>query len=106
MWSTVSIELCTLFKKLVQKVAKKRTSNMKVYCTIPLNYQLTGHPENFKIKLYYFQERLSLQYNIIMKLLSLFHICISSMMSTETIKSKYPDEMHYLCRISMVGDSH
>ena len=33
---------------------------MKVYYIIPLNYQLTGHPENFKIKLYYFQERLSL----------------------------------------------
>ena len=38
-----------------------------------LNYRLTGHPENFKIKLYYFQERLSLQYNL--KLLSLFHLC-------------------------------
>ena len=43
---------------------------MKVYYIIPLNYQLTGHPENFKIKLYYFQERLSLSYNIIQKLLS------------------------------------
>ena len=43
---------------------------MKVYCTIPLNNRLTGHPENFKIKLYYFQERLSLRYNIILKLLS------------------------------------
>ena len=28
---------------------------------IPLNYQLTGHQENFKIKLYYFQEKLSLR---------------------------------------------
>ena len=43
---------------------------MKVYYITPLNYQLTGHPENFKIKLYYFQERLSLSYNIIQKLLS------------------------------------
>ena len=48
------------------------TLNMKVYCIIPLNYGLTGDPENFKIKLYYFQGRLSLRYNII---LSLFHIC-------------------------------
>ena len=45
---------------------------MKVYYTIPLNYRLTGHPENFKLKLYYFQKRLSLRYNIILKLLSLF----------------------------------
>ena len=31
-----------------------------------MNYQLTGNPDNFKIKLYYlylFQERLSLRYN-------------------------------------------
>ena len=34
---------------------------MKIYYIIPLNYQLTGHPENFKIKLYCFQERLSLR---------------------------------------------
>ena len=32
------------------------------------------HPENFKIKLYFFQEKLSLGYNINLKLLSLFHI--------------------------------
>ena len=62
-------------KKLVQKAVKKRTSNMKVYYIIPKNYRLTGHPENFKMKPYYFQERLSLRYNIIFKLLSLFHIC-------------------------------
>ena len=68
---TISFALCTLFQKLVQKVAKKRTWNI-----IPLNDWLTGHPENFKIKLYYFQERLSLQYNIILKLRSLFHICL------------------------------
>ena len=48
---------------------------MKVYYMIPLNYGLTGHPENFKIKLYYFQGRLSLRYNVILKLLSLFQIC-------------------------------
>ena len=32
---------------------------MKVYNIIPLNYWLAEHPENFKIKLHYFQERLS-----------------------------------------------
>ena len=50
---------------------------MKVYNIIPKNYRLTENPENFKIKLYYFQERLSLRYNIILKLLSLF-IYVSS----------------------------
>ena len=63
------------FRKTVAEVVKERALNMKVYYTIPLKYRLTGHPENFKIKLYYFQERLSLRYNIILKLLSLFHIC-------------------------------
>ena len=33
---------------------------MKVYYVIPLNYRLAGHPEKFKIKSHYFQERLSL----------------------------------------------
>ena len=47
---------------------------MKVYHIIPLNYWLTEYPENFKIKLYYLQERLSLQYNIILKLLSLLYM--------------------------------
>ena len=57
---TISFELCTLFQKLVQKVVNKEPpSNMRVYYIILLNYQLTN-PENFKIKLYYFQERLSL----------------------------------------------
>ena len=50
-------------------------SNMNVSCIIPLKYRLTGHPENFKIKLYYFQERLSLRYSITLKLLTLSHIC-------------------------------
>ena len=50
---------------------------MQVYYKIPLNYQLTGHPENFKIKLHYFQKRLSFRYNIILKLLPPFHICFS-----------------------------
>ena len=71
----ISFELCALFQKQVQKHVKKRTSNMKVYYIIPLNYQLTGHPEILKIKLYYFQERLSIQYNITLKLRSLFHTC-------------------------------
>ena len=30
---------------------------MKVYYIIPLNYCLSGNPENFKAKLYYFQEK-------------------------------------------------
>ena len=30
---------------------------MKVFYIISLSFQLTGHKENFKIKLYYFQER-------------------------------------------------
>ena len=55
---SISFEICTLFQKLAQEVVNKRTSNMTVYL-IQLDYQLTGHPENFKIKLY-FQERLSL----------------------------------------------
>ena len=36
---------------------------MKIYYIILLNYQLTGHPENLKIKLYYFQERLNIPSN-------------------------------------------
>ena len=47
---------------------------MKAYYIIPLNYRLTGHQVIFKIKLYYFQERLSLGYSIVLKLLSLFHV--------------------------------
>ena len=47
----------TLPIKLVQKVVTKRTSNMKVSYVIPLNYWLTGQPENFKIKLCYFQDK-------------------------------------------------
>ena len=35
---------------------KDVTSNMKVYYKTPRNYQLTGHPENFKFKLFNFQE--------------------------------------------------
>ena len=34
---TISFELCTLFPKLVQKVVKKGTSNMKVYYIILVN---------------------------------------------------------------------
>ena len=67
--------IMTLFEKLLPKVVKKRASNMKVYYIIPLNYQLTGHPENFKIKLYCFQKRLGFRQNLILKLLSLFNIC-------------------------------
>ena len=64
-------------KKLVQKVVKKGTLNMKVYYIITLNDRLIRHPEKFKIKLQDFQERLSLRYNIILKLLPLFHRCIN-----------------------------
>ena len=45
---------------------------MKVYYIIPLSYQVIGHPENFKIKLNYFQET-NLRCNVILKLLSPFH---------------------------------
>ena len=58
---------------------------MKVYYIIPLNYQLIGHPENFKIKLYYFQERLSLSYSKILKLLSSLHFVY---VSSEKLTSK------------------
>ena len=39
---------------------------MKVYNieSSPLNHQLTGQTKNFKIKLYYFQEGLSLRFHI------------------------------------------
>ena len=37
---------------------------MKVYYIISLNYRLTGHSENFKIKLFYLQERLLPRYKI------------------------------------------
>ena len=54
---TVFFELCTPSQKLVQKTVRKGNFNMKVYYIIPLNYWMTGNPENFKVKLYYFQER-------------------------------------------------
>ena len=74
---TISFELCTLFQKLAQKVVEKGSLNMKVYYIISLNDRLTEHPDNFKIKLYYFQERLSLRYNIILKLFPPLLIYIS-----------------------------
>ena len=43
-------------KNQVQKVVTKKPQILKYI--IPLNYRLTGHPENFNIKLYYLQERL------------------------------------------------
>ena len=46
----MSLELCTLFQKLLQKVVKK-SLNVKVYYVTQLNNDLTGHPEKFKIKL-------------------------------------------------------
>ena len=39
------------FQKLVQKVVKIGSLNMKVYYRIRLNDRWTEHPENFKIKL-------------------------------------------------------
>ena len=47
---------------------------------------LTGHTENFKMKLYYlyyFQERLSLWYNIILKLLSPFLYVSSEIINSQ-----------------------
>ena len=64
-----------IFQKLMQKTIKKGTSNMKVYNIIPLTYRMSGYPENCKVKLYYFQEKLSLQYNIILKLQSVPCMC-------------------------------
>ena len=68
-------QIMVSFPKTSAESCYKRTSNMKVYYIIPLNSRLTGDTENFKIKIYYFYERLSLRYNLILKLLSLFHIC-------------------------------
>ena len=42
---TIYFELCTH----LPKSGAERNSNMKVYYIIPRNYQLTGHPENFKL---------------------------------------------------------
>ena len=57
---------------------------MKLYYIIPLNYCLSGHPEDCQIKLYHFQERLSLWYN---------HRTI---IRTEIIFQKTPCYMHDL----------
>ena len=51
------------FPKTGTESCGNRIQNMNVYYIIPLNYRLTAHPENFKIKLYYFKERLSLRFN-------------------------------------------
>ena len=73
---TVSFELCTPFKKLVQKDVKKRNLNMKVY----ILYNFTKVSVDWTSRefqnqtIYYFQERLSLQCNIILKLPSPFQI--------------------------------
>ena len=53
--------------------------------------------------IYYFQERLSLRYSIIVKLLPLFHVSINWMMFPETTKLKSLEELSYVCIISMVG---
>ena len=67
------------------------------------NYRLTGNPENFKIKLFYFQERLS--YNNILKTVSdskqsLFH---SYMFLAKKITSK---RTYFLKSIPEVEDLH
>ena len=49
---------------------------MKVNYIIPLSYQLPSR--NFKMELYYFQERLSLSDDTIQKLLSSFHSKITN----------------------------
>ena len=38
------------FPKTGAGVVKKQASNMKVYYIVPLNYRLTGHPDNFKFQ--------------------------------------------------------
>ena len=62
-------------KHLCRKLLKKPLEYESIlYNSTELSVD-SGHPWIFKIKLYYFQERSSLRYNIILKLLSLFHIC-------------------------------
>ena len=82
---------------------------MKIYYVIPLNYPLTGHPENFKIKLYYFQERLSLQCNIILKLMSLF-IYVASKKTNfqkDLFFKEYPCFIFYIInQMSLISYSH
>ena len=68
---TISFELCPFCHEGLKKELKYES----VCYVIPLNYRLTGHSENFKIKLHNFQERLSLRHNTTLKLLCLFHIC-------------------------------
>ena len=50
---------------------------MKVYYAVPPSFHFTGYPENFKIKLNYFQERLGLPFNIILKLLSVSYMFLA-----------------------------
>ena len=52
-------KLWSFFQKLEKRVVKKGSLNMEVNYIIPVSNRLTEHPENFQIKLYYFQERLS-----------------------------------------------
>ena len=52
-------KLWSFFRKLEKRVVKKGSLNMEVYYIIPVSNRLTEHSENFKIKLYYFEERLS-----------------------------------------------
>ena len=44
------------FFRVMHSFPKTGAENMKVYYIIPLNYRLARHSENFKTKLYHFQE--------------------------------------------------
>ena len=64
---------CALFSKdWCRSLLKKEPRIESILCN-----SNKRHPENFKIKLYCFQEKLSLGYNVTLKLLSLFHICMN-----------------------------
>ena len=51
-----------------RKLPKKTLEYGSMLYIILLFFRLTWHPQNWKIKSYYFQERLCLLYNIILKL--------------------------------------
>ena len=60
-------------KSWSKKLLKRSLEYESILCNyiIPLNYRLTGNQDQTML----YQERLSLRYNMILKLLSLFHLC-------------------------------
>ena len=73
---------------------------MKIYYIIPPNYRLTGYPQNFEIKLYYFQERLSPQFNIIPKLLSVSYMfLVKKLISKKTYFLKSIPFLYFIFHI-------